>query len=196
MSLKDGGWRGPAVRGAIALCGAAALLVTVLHAPYVNWRPVAAPLDTDPLVIRRDAKGDGRFLSPRSGNRKHRGVDLAAPLNTPVRAIRSGRIATVGTHRGLGKFIDVEHGGSLTSRYAHLSDTTVRAGQRVRQGEQIGMVGKTGNARHRWITPHLHIEILDRGTPVDPQALGLRIADLGGPDLNHTAVDADADGGE
>jgi murein DD-endopeptidase MepM/ murein hydrolase activator NlpD len=195
MSGERHGWRGPAVRGAIALSGAAALVVSVLYAPYLNWRAVAAPLDTEPLVIRRDAKGDGRFLSPRSGNRKHRGVDLAAPLNSPVRSIRSGRIVTVGTHRGLGQFIDVDHGGSLLSRYAHLSQAMVRAGQRVRQGEQIGMVGKTGNARHRWITPHLHLEILDHGTPVDPQALGLRIADLSGPDLNNT-VEADADGGE
>jgi murein DD-endopeptidase MepM/ murein hydrolase activator NlpD len=47
----------------------------------------------------------------------------------------------------------------------------------VRQGEWVGTVGKTGNARHRWITPHLHLEVVKDGHPIDPQSLGLPIVD-------------------
>ena len=133
------------------------------------------PIDARPLVIRQDAKGDGHFLSPRSGNRRHRGIDLTAQLNSPVRAIRSGRVAEVGTHPGLGRFVKLSHGGRLHSLYAHLNRVSVEPGQRVRQGELIGTVGKTGNARHRWITPHVHLEIVRDGQPVNPAAFGLPV---------------------
>lgn len=149
-----------------------ATVLAVVEAPYVNWHPVVAPVD-GPLVIRQDAKGDGRFASPRSGNRRHRGIDLIAELNSPVRTIQSGRVVQVGTHRGLGKFVEIEHQNTLRSLYAHLNSVSVDAGQRVRQGAVIGTVGKTGNARHRWITPHVHLEITDAGQPVDPSRLGL-----------------------
>ena len=64
-----------------------ALTVAAFELPYVNWQDVAAPIESTPLLIRRDAKGDGRFLAPRSGHRRHRGIDLVAELNSPVRAI-------------------------------------------------------------------------------------------------------------
>ena len=156
------------------LLGGAGVLAAV-EAPYVNWSPIAPPVDARPLVIRQDAKGDGRFASPRSGHRRHRGIDLAAELHSPVRAIRSGRVVQVGTHRGLGRFVEVEHQSDLHSLYAHLDTVSVDVGQRVRQGAQLGTVGKTGNARHRWITPHVHLEIVRDGQPVDPATLGLRV---------------------
>ena len=141
--------------------------------PYVNWRAVAAPVQTTPLTIRHDAKGDGRFLAPRSGRRSHQGIDLLAELDSPIRAIRSGRVVETGTHRGLGKFIWIEHRGALRSLYAHLSRIEVEQGARVRQGQLIGRVGKTGNARHRWILPHVHLEVRREGQPINPKQLGL-----------------------
>ena len=158
------------------LMGCAATMV-ILEAPFVNWQPVVPPIDARPLTIRQDAKGDGRFQSPRSGNRHHRGIDLVAALNSPVHAIRSGRVVQVGQHRGLGNYIELEHTAHLHSLYAHLHDVSVDPGARVRQGQQIGHVGKTGNARHRWITPHLHLEVVRDGEPVDPAALGLSVVD-------------------
>jgi murein DD-endopeptidase MepM/ murein hydrolase activator NlpD len=140
--------------------------------PYVNWTPVAAPLP-EPLVIRADAKGDGRFGAPRSGRRQHRGIDLQAGLGTPVRAIRSGRVEQQGWHAGFGRFVVLRHGRGMTSLYAHLGAAVVRQGDRVRQGQVVGTVGKTGNARHPLITPRLHLEISRGGVPVDPSALGL-----------------------
>ena len=150
------------------------LVVAAGELPYVNWSTVAPPIDERPIVIRHDAKGDGRFLSPRSGGRHHRGIDLVAPLDSPVRAIRSGRVIEIGTHRGLGQFVELEHQDRLHSLYAHLNTVTVDVGKRVHQGEMIGTVGKTGNAHHRWITPHLHLEIVKDEELVNPETLGLR----------------------
>ncbi len=115
---------------------------------FVNWRTVVAPVDTVPLRLRRDAKGDGRFGASRSGNRRHGGIDLAAPLESPVRAIRSGRVVTVARHRGRGLYIDLDHGNHLRSRYAHLHGASVEEGARVRQGAVIGSVGNPGQANY------------------------------------------------
>jgi murein DD-endopeptidase MepM/ murein hydrolase activator NlpD len=152
-----------------------ALIALAYKLPYVNWRRVAAPVDSRPLMIRQDAKGDGRFAAARSGGRSHRGIDVEAPLNSPVRAIRSGTVIEAGTHRGLGHFVVVEHGRDLCSLYAHLNRLEVRQGQRVRQGHVLGAVGKTGNARHPWIAPHVHLEVLRGDQPIDPKTLGLAV---------------------
>lgn len=163
----------------VLLAGAAvsAAVIGASQLPYVNWRRVAPPIDAPVLEIRHDAKGDGRFLAPRSGNRRHRGIDLTARMDSPVRAIRSGRVLEAGMHRGLGRFVRLQHGGGLDSLYAHLEALRVEVGQRVRQGQIIGTVGKTGNARHPWIMPHLHLEITRRGELLDPHVLGLDVID-------------------
>lgn len=152
-----------------------ALTAAARETPYINWRAVASPIDGPQLLVRQDAKGDGRFGAPRSGRRSHRGVDLLAPLNSPVRAIRSGTVIRVGTHRGLGRFAELAHRGDLTSLYAHLATTTVTQGKRVTQGQVIGTVGKTGNARHPWIKSHLHLEVARHGDAIDPAMVGLRV---------------------
>jgi len=157
----------------LGLAAGAAVWWAAQELPYLNWRPIVVPLANTPLVIREDAKGNGRFGAPRSGNRSHQGVDLLAPVGAPVRAIRSGRVFVSSAHRGLGRYVELEHSGGLRSLYAHLDETGVKAGERIRQGQVIGSVGKTGNARHPLIQPHLHLEILREGQPVDPASLGL-----------------------
>ena len=151
------------------------LAAVVVEVPYINWRVIVPPIDAEPLIVRQDAKGDGHFGAPRSGRRHHRGVDLLAPLGTPVRAIQSGRVIQVGIHRGLGHFVELSHRRDLTSLYAHLATTNVRQGDRVTQGHVIGTVGKTGNARHPWISPHVHVEVASHGEVIDPATLGLRV---------------------
>ena len=96
---------------------------------------------------------------------------------TPVRAILSGRVRRAETHSGRGHFIEVEHRRGLRSLYAHLQSMMVTVGQRVRQGQVIGAVGKTGNAKHRWITSHLHLEVTQAGEAIDPMSLGLSAVD-------------------
>lgn len=147
-------------------------MVLLIEAPYVNWQRAHPPI-AGRMVIRQDAMGDGRYGSRRSGGRRHRGLDVAASVGTPVLAIRSGRVKIAGAGRGEGKYVSLDHGGGWRSVYLHLSSMEVRPGQRVRQGQRLGAVGKTGNARHPWIAPHLHIEITRRGEAVDPATLGL-----------------------
>jgi hypothetical protein len=178
--MRRGRWSSVAGRPAlwIGVVLGAMLTVAVQECLYIDWHPVVAPLEVPSLVIRHDAKGDGRFLAPRSGGRRHRGVDLVADLHSPVRAIRSGRVVEAGVHRGLGRFVEIEHRRRLRSLYAHLQEVLVESGTRVRQGQRIGTVGNTGNARHPWITPHLHLEVVQDGQSVDPQSLGLPIVGL------------------
>ncbi len=88
--------------------------------------------------------------------RFHSGTDLAAPTGTPVLATRAGRVSVSDFLGGYGLTVILRHGdGSLESRYAHLSQLTVRAGEWVEQGEVIGLVGSTGNSTG----PHLHFEL-------------------------------------
>lgn len=169
----------------------AALFWLVQHAPPMDWRAAAPPLAQVPLVIRKDAKGDGHFGAPRSGNLAHRGVDLEAPVGSPVLAIRSGRVVETGRHRGRGLYVELEHSHSLRSLYAHLQTIDVAAGERVHQGQRIGRVGKTGNARSSLITPHLHLEVSQDGTLIDPAQLGLVFVEPA-----HETANVDAVGGE
>ena len=158
---------------------------------YVNWREATTPVDLSLLLIREDAKGDGRFGAPRSGNRSHRGVDIEAPVGTPVRAVRSGMVIATGMHRGLGRYVQLEHAQNLRSLYAHLETVSVEVGDHVRQGEPIATVGKTGNAKSPVIKPHLHFEVSRDGRVIDPSSLGLSFVQGTAP------VDgAQAEGGE
>ena len=97
---------------------------------------------------------------------RHTGLDFAAPAGTPVRAAAGGRVSEAGTDGRYGKLVKVDHGGVVTY-YAHLSSIAVHAGDVVRQGQQLGTVGSTGNATG----PHLHFELRIGGVARDPAAL-------------------------
>ncbi|MBI3324610.1 MAG: M23 family metallopeptidase [Candidatus Omnitrophica bacterium] len=148
----------------------------VSESVYVNWRSIVSPIG-EPLVLRKDAKGDGRFGAPRSGNRRHRGIDIVAPVGSPVFAIRSGQVIATGLHRGLGRYVELEHRDEVHSLYAHLDTIGVAVGERIRQGQAIGTVGKTGNAHSPLIQPHLHLEISRAGQPLDPGVFGLALTE-------------------
>jgi murein DD-endopeptidase MepM/ murein hydrolase activator NlpD len=98
--------------------------------------------------------------------RAHKGVDYAAPSGTPVRAAGDGRIVFRGDKGGYGNVLEIAHAGQIVTRYGHLSRfaVSVRAGDRVSQGEVIGYVGMTGLATG----PHLHFEFLVRGQARNP----------------------------
>lgn len=96
----------------------------------------------------------------------HTGVDLSAPIGTPVYAANSGVVIFNGWNSwGYGTMVVLAHGPFLTL-YGHMSGTTVGCGQIVTVGQQIGMVGNTGNSSG----PHLHFEIRYGQTPQDPTA--------------------------
>jgi murein DD-endopeptidase MepM/ murein hydrolase activator NlpD len=95
----------------------------------------------------------------------HAGEDMAAPIGTPIHAISSGVIVFAGVEEGYGNKIEIRHWDGTCSWYGHLSKIEVKVGQKVSPGEQIGLVGETGDATG----PHLHLEIHPHGGgPVDP----------------------------
>lgn len=99
------------------------------------------------------------------GGHFHSGVDLAAPLGTPVRAAQGGVAAVVVSAVGYGLHVIVRGGaGGLSTLYGHLASVAVTDGAAVAPGEVIGTVGSTGNSTG----PHLHFEVRHRDVPVDP----------------------------
>ena len=102
--------------------------------------------------------------------RAHRGVDLAAPSGTPIRAAGDGKIVSRGANGSYGNRIEIQHGGNITTLYAHLSRFgSFGVGARVEQGDVIGYVGRTGGATG----PHLHYEYRVNGVHQDPQRVEL-----------------------
>jgi len=113
--------------------------------------------------------------------RAHNGVDYAAPGGTPIRAAGDGRIHFRGTRGGYGRAIVIEHGGSISTLYGHMSRFARGAvvGQRVKQGEVIGYVGQSGLASG----PHLHYEYRLNGVHRNPQTVSLPAAKPIAPEL-------------
>lgn len=97
--------------------------------------------------------------------RPHTGVDIVAAHGTPVVASARGRIDAVGFHSAYGLTVDIDYGYGVLTRYAHLSRSTVRVGETVERGQQIGRVGQSGLA----VGPHLHYEVLVNGQPANPR---------------------------
>jgi len=118
--------------------------------------------------VRCDGRGNGFFGTSRSGRRTHAGLDLYAPIGEPVLAVRSGLVASAKQNRGMGKYVIIRHRDGTVTLYGHLSKISVSKGNIVQQGEIVGAVGKTGNARHAGIQPHLHFEVKKNGVPQDP----------------------------
>jgi len=123
------------------------------------------------IIIRNDDYGKGDFGASRSGGRKHKGIDLYAQVGTDIKAVRFGRIKETGFHKGLGNYVELQHKGDLVTIYGHLQRVLVQEGQWVAQGKIIGKTGKTGNANHPRMLPHLHFEIRKDGMPIDPLGL-------------------------
>jgi murein DD-endopeptidase MepM/ murein hydrolase activator NlpD len=99
------------------------------------------------------------------GRRNHKGIDLAQPSGTPVYATADGVVGKAEWFSSYGNYIQIEHGGEMETRYAHLSGYSVTAGQLVHKGDLIGYVGTTG----RSTGPHLHYEVRVAGEAVDPR---------------------------
>ena len=95
----------------------------------------------------------------------HTGLDIAAPKGTPIKVVSDGVVTFAGFQGSYGYLVKVDHGNNVESWYAHTSKMLVKKGDQVKAGEEIALVGSTGNSTG----PHLHLEIRVDGKTVDPQ---------------------------
>jgi murein DD-endopeptidase MepM/ murein hydrolase activator NlpD len=165
---------------------------------FASWRSTESGVGAAPTarvsIPSRMPLDDARLTSDYGmrthpvlgGRRNHKGVDLAQPTGTPVYATADGFVSKAEPFSSYGNYIQIEHGGELQTRYAHLSGYAVAAGQQVTKGQLIGYVGSTG----RSTGPHLHYEVRVGGEAVDPRpymvdtqlAVGDTALGAGGPE--------------
>ena len=125
-----------------------------------------------PINGARLSSGFGMRKHPILGyNKKHQGVDFAAPTGTPIMAAGTGHIEFVGNNGGAGKYIRIRHLNGYKTSYSHLSKyaSGIQKNVKVRQGEVIGYVGNTGLSTG----PHLHYEVIFNGKRINPMKMKL-----------------------
>ncbi len=128
-------------------------------------QPVVASVQTFiwPIQGRLTSMYGRRNVSV-GGNTFHGGVDVAAPVGTPIGASKAGTVVKAGWGGAYGYVVYVDHGDGSQTRYGHMSQINVTAGSFVNQRDVLGLVGSTGASTG----PHLHFEIRFDGRSVDP----------------------------
>ena len=129
----------------------------------------SARLSATPSIMPTQGWLSSAFSSMRSHPilhvaRPHEGIDVTAPMGTPIEAPAAGVVRDAGWEAGYGNTIVIDHGFGTVTKFAHASKILVREGQRVSRGQRIALVGNTGLATG----PHLHYEVHVNGRPVDP----------------------------
>lgn len=112
-------------------------------------------------------EGRGEFGTPRSGGRRHGGIDIEGNVGDPVVAVAGGTVVVRPNNGAAGNTVHVRHDDGTLTKYFHLDAFSVRNGQRVETGQQIGTMGRTGNTPAQGDT-HLHFEMWRDGRQVDP----------------------------
>ena len=124
------------------------------------------PPDRSPFIWPVDGTTGGGVSSsfgPR-GETHHDGIDIAAPVGTPVRAARGGRVLYSDELRGYGNLLIIDHGDGYATVYAHNRTNLVKTGAVVRQGEVVAEVGETGDSSQ----PNLHFEVRQQNVARNP----------------------------
>ncbi|HEQ72263.1 MAG TPA: M23 family metallopeptidase [Spirochaetia bacterium] len=143
----------------------------ILKNPRVRVLRIGTRRTPDDILVARAflAPGIGvisdYFGSPRWGGRRHIGIDIAVPENTPVYAYRAGTVQTAGWSRaGYGNLVVLEHEDGMLTYYGHMNSVAVKPGQHVEKGELIAYSGNTGISTG----PHVHFEIRIDNRPINP----------------------------
>lgn len=127
---------------------------------------VAVP-SINPVDIMKFSSGFGYRSAPtRGASRNHKGLDIPGPVGTPIYATADGTIGRAQWVGGYGKFVEINHGNAVQTRYGHLSAMNVVPGQRIRKGDVLGYMGSTG----RSTGSHLHYEVRIAGEAINPTA--------------------------
>lgn len=157
-----------------------ALSTTVIREPvtqvlWVGTKKVPQSVSTITPSTGNGKIGDLTFLWPVDGGyysrgwaSYHKAIDIAAPLNTPLRAAADGVVVsafTSGWNTGYGRYVKIDHGNGVCTLYAHCNVLKVTVGQQVKQGDLIALVGDTGNSSGT----HVHFEIQVNGNRMDPE---------------------------
>ena len=145
---------------------AAAAASRAAAAPVTAAAPASAPVSS--------SVSTGGFVWPTGGpvtsgfgyrwGRMHEGIDIGAPEGQPIVASSAGVVSYAGVMGGYGNIVLIDHGNGITTAYAHQSAIQVSTGTSVGAGQQIGLVGNTGQSTG----PHLHFEVRVGGSPRDP----------------------------
>lgn len=134
-------------------------------------RPLSEPLWQGPFIMPVEGRLTGPFGDRRiiNGQTKtpHSGIDISAPIGTPVKASNKGKVALVGDFFFYGRTVILDHGLGVFSMYSHLEDIAVKEGELVEKGDVIGGVGMTGRATG----PHLHFGVRVGSARVSPNQL-------------------------
>jgi murein DD-endopeptidase MepM/ murein hydrolase activator NlpD len=109
----------------------------------------------------------GSRIDPFSGERAwHQGIDFAGREGSEIIAVASGVVSFSGERAGYGTMVEIAHGDGLSTRYAHNQENLVAAGDVVRKGDAVALMGSSG----RSTGPHVHFEVYKHGRPVDPSS--------------------------
>lgn len=118
-----------------------------------------------PVEVGYRSSGFGRRIDPITGHEEfHSGVDFNGPRGSPIFTVADGVVVFSGRRPGYGNTVEIDHGNGYRTRYAHNDRNLVKVGDRVRAGDMIAIMGRSG----RTTGVHLHFEIWRHGRPVDP----------------------------
>lgn len=134
------------------------------ESPGATW---PAPGNMDINQADKPREGRGEFGTPRSSGKPHGGIDIQGEVGDPIVAFAGGVVQVAPGNADAGNTVRIQHDDGSMTKYFHLDEFTVRNGQRVEAGDQIGTMGRTGNTPTHGDT-HLHFELIRDGRRVDP----------------------------
>lgn len=140
-------------------------LFTLAESRLFEARLQSLLIPSSPPVEGHVGSGFGMRTDPITGRLAlHTGLDFPADIGTPIHAAAGGMVVVSHNHAAYGRLLEIDHGNSLITRYAHASKLLVSNGEMVKRGQKIAEVGSSG----RSTGPHLHFEVLVAGVPQNP----------------------------